>query len=364
MSRLPDYAEAQERALSCVEALSQVDAVALESAGGRVLVESVVADRDLPPFNRAMMDGYAIRAADFSPDKSWQVAHVIAAGSTPEVRVPPSQCVAIATGAALPRDVDTVIPHEQSDRGDHHGQPVKFTIKSTAAGNAVHLRGSDAKTGDELIAVGTRLGPQHLGIAAAVGLTKLHVATPPRTIILTSGDEVVPADTPTASLAGHHVRNSNAVMIAELVQRMGGDVLQSHHLPDDREVTILAVRDAVQQADLVITIGGVSAGDREGRLRLVIGLEPADELDRRAVEGIDVLVIVTHRKEIELALRVVQRPARDCRDELVLVSGDILVFVDEDPAKAGEQALALFVGFLKRQAGTFEQRHGLGNHGF
>lgn len=260
---LPDYSDALDLALQSASRLNRTETIALEHASDRVLAGSVLADRDLPPFNRAMMDGYAIHAADFTAGKSWPVAATVAAGSSPDVRVPSGSCVAIATGAALPTAVDTVIPHEQSDRGDHQGKPVHFTIQSITKGHAVHPRGADAKANQELIAIGTVLKAQHLGIAASVGAMMLTVAAKPRIIILTSGDEVAPPHTPLPSLTANHIRNSNQPMIRDFVQRMGGTVLDAIHLPDELNATVNAVDRAVKESDLVITIGGVSVGERD-----------------------------------------------------------------------------------------------------
>jgi molybdopterin molybdotransferase len=221
-----------------------------------VLAATLTSDRDLPPFNRAQMDGYALRAQDFGRVEAWPVVASIAAGQPADVAVPSGQCVAIATGAPLPADVDTVIQHELSDRAD----PVRFTVDSVETGHAVHPRGADAQTGDVLIAAGTVLGPHHLGIAATAGAQKLKVHARPRVVVLTSGDEVVPIN---ADLAPHQIRNSNGPMSQHLLTRMGAQVIDRHHLADDRDATIAALAQALEQADLVATIGGISAGTRD-----------------------------------------------------------------------------------------------------
>jgi len=260
---LPDYAEALQRALSAVNdaVISRTgqELVPLDRAGGRVLASAVVADRDMPPFNRAMMDGYALRAADYSRSRPFPVAGEVPAGVAPDVRVPPGACVKIATGAALPDACDTVIQHEASDRGN----PVTFTLDRVEAGQAVHPRSADAREGDVLVPAGTLLAPQHLGMAVATGATSLEVRRRPRAAVLTSGDEVRPADTPLAQLQPHQIRNSNSVMATDLLRGFGAEPVASHHLPDQRGTTIEAVRRAIETGDLVITIGGVSAGERD-----------------------------------------------------------------------------------------------------
>lgn len=253
---LPDYDEALQHALTVAAPLDDSESVPLHDAAGRVLREPIVADRDLPPFNRAQMDGYAVRAADITPGCALPVAATIAAGASPEVRVPAGSCVKIATGAAVPAGLDAVIPHELSDRGD----PVRFTVESVEPGDAIHLRGTDARRGSELITSGTRLVAHHLGIAAAVGAAQLQCARQPTAIVISSGDEVRDVSN---DVLPHQIRNSNGPMISELLRAIGGHPDAALRIPDDRDHTIRAIAAAIEQHDLVITIGGISAGERD-----------------------------------------------------------------------------------------------------
>lgn len=257
---LPDYADALTAALNAASPLAREEVVELAHASGRVLRSPVVADRALPPFNRAMMDGYALRAAEFGTIDAWPVVATVSAGTSADVHVPPGSCVAIATGAPLPEALDTVIQHEVSDRGDLEGKPVRFNIASVTVGASVHPRGSDAKQGSIVIPAGVVVQPHHLGIAASVGATRLTVAARPRIVILTSGDEVV---LPASDVLPHQIRNSNGPMLASLLERCGGSVIAHHHVPDELDATIRAVGHAMLAADLIITVGGVSAGERD-----------------------------------------------------------------------------------------------------
>jgi molybdopterin molybdotransferase len=261
VNRLPDYPAALSQALRVTDAraATPVETVNLAHSACRALAEPITADRDLPPFNRAMMDGYALRAAEFARDRAFRVVATIAAGAAANVRVPDGCCVKIATGAPLPDDCDSVIQHEASDRGD----PVRFTIELLAKGNAVHLRGADARKGDVLVPAGTVLAAHHMGIAAAVGATTVRLRAKPQAWVLTSGDEVVSSDAPAARLLPHQIRNSNGVMVCELLHRMGAEPAHSQHVQDERQPTIEAVRGALDQCDLLITVGGVSAGERD-----------------------------------------------------------------------------------------------------
>lgn len=256
-SPLPSYEEALAQLLAIVpSSTARTASTPLEACANRVLHEDIKADRDLPPFNRATMDGYALRAADYAKDKAFPVVGEIPAGASPNVQVPPGACVKIATGAAVPDSLDTVIQHEFSDRAN----PVTFTVDSIAPGHAVHPRGADAKQGDIVIARGTRLSAHHLGIAAAVGCSTLPVVQPPRVMILTSGDEVKPID---AALEPHQIRNSNGPMLSHLLTRFGAGEVQHEHLLDEKDATIDAVARAIVSFDLIISVGGISAGERD-----------------------------------------------------------------------------------------------------
>ncbi|MCH7544947.1 MAG: molybdopterin molybdotransferase MoeA [Planctomycetes bacterium] len=256
MTSLPDYRDALNQALAVVEPLPGTETIQLESCAGRVLAETITADRDLPPFNRAQMDGYALRASELGQLTEWPVITSIPAGNPGDVVVPPGQCVMIATGAPLPDDVDTVIQHELSDRGD----PVHFTIDKVEPGRAVHPRGVDAKTGDTLIEPPVVLAAHHLGIAASAGKASLQVAIRPRVTILSSGDEIVAVG---SDVLPHQIRNSNGLQTAELLRRFGADPSAIIHVHDELDETIDAVRTAIDSSDLIITIGGISAGVRD-----------------------------------------------------------------------------------------------------
>ncbi len=256
MKPLPDYPEALKRALEGVEPLGETETVDASAAVGRVLSRPVIADRPLPPIDRAQMDGYAVRSADLARGAALPVTGSIAAGQPAPTAVPAGKCVAIATGAPLPADLDAVIPHELSDRGN----PVRFTIETIEPGHAIHRRGADAGSGDLLVPAGTILGARHLGIAATSGGCRLDVARRPRANVLTSGDEIRPAD---QVVADHQVRNANAPMIRQMLAAIGADPIAHVHVFDDLEATVDSVGRALERCDLLITVGGISAGDRD-----------------------------------------------------------------------------------------------------
>ncbi|MBI1338443.1 MAG: molybdopterin molybdenumtransferase MoeA [Phycisphaera sp.] len=259
---LPGYDEALARVLARVERLSPAR-VGLNDALGCVLSADVVADRDQPPFDRSAMDGFALRSGDWEAGATWRIAGDIAAGAQPTgfTGELPKGCTArIATGAPLPDGADVVVPIEQSVV---EGDRVSFLVDSMPAWCNVHRRASDAKRGQLVMTRGTRLRPQQVGIGAAVGVCEAEVVPKPRVSLVTTGDEVVDPRTPTDQLKPSQIRNSNSPMVRALLAEMGIG-LQSHtHVPDEPEATLAACREALSHSHLVITVGGVSVGQRD-----------------------------------------------------------------------------------------------------
>lgn len=239
----------------------EAEATPLSGALGCVLAEPIVADRDQPPFNRSAMDGYAVRSGEVVSDKWYDVVAVIAAGGSPDGSIDLSAGVSsIATGAALPGAYDAVIPVEQSE--EQQGR-VRFSIDRVRPGAHIHPCAADARAGDVLIEAGARLGAQHIGIAAAAGCVQPVVVRRPGVSLITTGDEVRPPVTKTADLSPQQIRNSNGPMLDALLQSLNVERLDHAHVRDDAEATLSALREATEKSDLVLTVGGVSAGRRD-----------------------------------------------------------------------------------------------------
>jgi len=273
---LTTYDDALTRLLALIQPMT-AEIAALAEAGGRVLAEPIIADRDLPPFHRSAMDGYAVRLTDTQTGIDYPVTGTVAAGGHTE-GVDTSGVIRIATGAAVPEAgtlpgatvpgatlpgaaYDAVIPIEQAQPADD-GKTVRFT-DTVRPGFAVHPRGADARTGDTLISPGTRLKAHHLGIAASAGVMQIPVRRKPRVVVLSTGDELRPPSTPTAALAPQQIRNSNGPMLCALAQAAGAEVIRHDHLMDELDATVDGAQRALQDADLILTSGGVSVGDRD-----------------------------------------------------------------------------------------------------
>jgi molybdopterin molybdotransferase len=206
------------------------------------------------------MDGYAVHASEIHQGVSLEVVTRIAAGSSSSVATKPNQCVAIATGAPVPPQFDAVVQHELTDRGDLTGKKVTFHVDNVRVGNAIHKRGVDATEGASVIPARTILASHHIGIAATVGTTDCTVVQRPSVILLTSGDEVVgQQETP----EDHQIRNGNGPMLCSLFESFGCEVLRHVHVQDDPTSTNKAIDQALQDCELLVTVGGISAGERD-----------------------------------------------------------------------------------------------------
>ncbi len=261
---LPSYDEALIRLLDGVPPLGS-EVVELRAARGRVLAEDILADRDQPPFNRAAMDGFALRSSEYESGKAFTVVGLGPAGAPPsDFDARPGEIIRIATGAAVPETFDAVVQHELSAVVETRPRElVRLSADSVNPWRSIHRKGADASRGQVLLRSGARLTPQAIGLAAAVGQVKLCVARRPRVVLLTTGDEVLPPDTPGERMAPHQIRNSNGPMLGALLEACGAELLRHEHLPDELPPTRDAAQRALGDAHVVLTVGGVSAGQRD-----------------------------------------------------------------------------------------------------
>lgn len=270
MVELPTYDNALDSTLTTVTPLG-VEAIDWADATGRVLFEDVMADRDQPPFDRSAMDGFALRSEAWGAGKTFRVVGSVPAGGVlPDgLKIDPQRdVVRIATGAAVPTfsgGFDAVVQIEKAvvSQGDGGEASVVFEVDAVKPWMNIHRRGADAAAGATVIKAGTQLLPHHMGIAAAVGAAKVQIARRPRVVVLSSGDEVRPTGTLTEQLQPQQIRDSNGPMLVALLGAMGCEVLRHDHVLDEAEAVAEACGRAATDADLVITAGGVSVGQRD-----------------------------------------------------------------------------------------------------
>ncbi len=218
----------------------------------RVLAEDVVSDVDMPPFDKAAMDGYACRREDLG--RELEVLEVLAAGDIPGHQIGPGQCTKIMTGAMVPEGADTVIMVEQTTQST--AGRIRFTDEKTVSNIA--KKAEDVKTGDVVWQKGMHILPQHIAIFSAVGYVKPLVAKQPRVAILSTGDELVEPET---SPGPGKIRNSNGFQLVAQVKAAHCIPNYMGIVPDSEEATDQAIGKALAENDVVILTGGVSAGE-------------------------------------------------------------------------------------------------------
>ena len=226
----------------------------LESAG-LVLAEPLDADRNFPPFPRAMRDGYAVRAADMArlPATLDVIGEIKAGAATTAIPVlQPGQVVAIMTGAPAPPGADAVVMVEHTAR---QGDRVQV-VKGVAAGDNIVPVGSEAKRGERLLSPGLRLDYGGIAVAASIGRTHLLVYRKPQVAVLATGDEIVDID---LQPAANQIRNSNSYSLAAQVQAAGGEPILLPIAPDEPARLHQLIADGLE-ADLLLLAGGVSMG--------------------------------------------------------------------------------------------------------
>lgn len=238
-----------------LDGVSPLDAemVATAQAAGRVLAEAVVAQLDVPPADNSAMDGYALRVADAG--RVLPVSQRIAAGNPPQP-LQPGSCARIFTGGEIPPGADCVVMQENAEVRD---EGVVFPTNVPLGGN-IRRRGRDVCAGDVLLNPGVRLEAAALGHLAGQGITEVMVRRRPRVALLSTGDEIVDPGQP---LAPGQIYNSNRPMLRRLLERFGADVFMVATVPDDFDVTCQTLRQIAEQADVVVSTGGVSVGEED-----------------------------------------------------------------------------------------------------
>jgi molybdopterin molybdotransferase len=228
--------------------------VPLTEALGRVLDENIQADRPFPPFNRVTMDGIAISFNTFSTGtRDFPIEKVQAAGDEPYWLLNEGYCVEVMTGAILPEQTDVVIRVEDITISEGMA---KVNIHQVERFQNIHLCGSDKPAGTVLLKKGVLLGPVELSVAASVGKSTLKVLQYPKTVIVSTGDELVPVSEIPAS---HQIRISNSYAIFSFLKKWGIPA-EMIHLPDNEEHVQHKIKELLDQFELIILSGGVSAG--------------------------------------------------------------------------------------------------------
>ena len=241
-----------------VSGVVEAEHVALDSAVGRVLAEDVAATQNVPPYRNSAVDGYAIFHDDLATDEptTLRVMGRVAAGHPLDGDAKRGHAVRIFTGAPMPTGPDTVMMQEDC-RDDGATVLLQPGIKK---GANVRSAGEDVAIGDVVLKKGRRLSPQEIGILAAQGATLIPVCRPLRVALLSTGDEVVEPGTP---LPMGKLYDSNRVMLKAIFSEMGFDLFDLGIIPDNQPVIENALKEAAENADAIVTSGGMSTGEED-----------------------------------------------------------------------------------------------------
>ncbi|ELZ19545.1 molybdopterin biosynthesis protein MoeA/LysR substrate binding-domain-containing protein [Haloterrigena salina JCM 13891] len=253
-----------EEARAAIDSLSLeggLERVSLEDARGRVLAARLDAELDVPGFDRASLDGYALRARDtFGADEAdparLEVVGEVHAGEEPDVAVEEGQAVEISTGAVMPDGADAMVPVERTDI-DGEGDDV-LVRTSVAPGDNVMFAGADVAAGERALGPGTQVTPRDIGLLSALGIDEIPVRAPPTVGIVSTGDELVRPGEDVASSRGE-IYDVNSYTIAAGVEDAGGEAVLYPHAGDEQDEMERILREAAEECDLVLSSGSTSA---------------------------------------------------------------------------------------------------------
>ncbi len=247
-----------ERVLARVAPLPDFPQPLMEALG-LAAAEDVVAPNPLPGFDNSAMDGYAVAHEDVVTAGEHTPVHLpvvgeIGAGQATLLAMSPGTAVKIMTGAPVPRGCTAVVPYEWTDRGVAQVQ----ITRAPEEGQHVRPAGEDVGVGDLVVSRGTVLGPRHVGVLAAVGRASVRVRPRPRVVVISTGTELREVGTP---LGHDSVYDANSHLLAAAAREAGAIAYRVGIVPDEPRAFTQALEDQLVRADLVVTSGGVSAGD-------------------------------------------------------------------------------------------------------
>lgn len=232
----------------------------LEACAGQILRQPVRADRSFPPFDRSMMDGYALRAAEIDANGRFEITQQTPAGCAQRPLDPaPQSCAEIMTGAPVPHHADCVVPYEATERLNET-QMRLLDPGAHRPGDCIHPRGSDLAQDAIILRAGIRLGGRELAVAASCGCAELDVAEVPRIAIVSTGDELVEVS---SQPEPHQIRRSNDIAIQTALARVHLPAHSRAHLPDDPTASAAQLEKLIADNRVLIISGGISMGKKD-----------------------------------------------------------------------------------------------------
>ena len=234
--------------------------IRLEQSLGRVLAEDIFADRDYPPFNRASMDGYAIRFIDFENGvKKFKCMQTVFAGQICHYTLQTGECFKIMTGASVPESADAVIRIEDT-KPVEFANSVCFNVTGVRKFQNIALKGQDSLANTLVLPKGTRITPQVIGTLTSFGKGKILLEKLPRVTIISTGDEIVGVDEPISDVT---IRNSNQYVLRAMLLAFRIEKIKLKCSKDNKTQLREKLKKAVSESDILLMSGGVSAGDAD-----------------------------------------------------------------------------------------------------
>ena len=307
----------------------KTEQVPLDKAFGRVLAEDICAREYVPDFDRSTVDGYAVRASDtFGCSESLPAlltrAGEVLMGQKPSVSVNAGSCAAIPTGGALPEGADSVVMVEYTE---DYGDGTIGILKSAVPGNNLIFRGDDVYPGKQVIAAGKRLGAGDIGALAAMGITEVSAACRLKAGIISTGDELVAADTVPGP---GQIRDVNSNMLSAILEGAGAEPVCFGIIKDKDELLRDCLKKAVKECDIVLISGGSSVGEKDAAVRVIaseggilfhgIAMKPGKPTILGKVNGKPVFGLPGHPAAAYFTARIFVREA------LAALSGELLDF--------------------------------------
>jgi putative molybdopterin biosynthesis protein len=302
-----DRDEAERRFRAAVDLAPRgIESIALSDALGRVLAADVTSPVDVPSFDRANVDGYAVIAEDTfgaseeAPRRMHLAGEVIHTGIVPKTTVRSGEAVAIATGGMMPRGADAVVMVEHTDVADVVAERELRVSRAVTAGSGVSFAGTDITAGETVLRRGTILTSRDTGVLAAIGVASVDVWRRPVVAILSTGDEIIPPGQP---MQPARVYDSNAQVLADAVRELGCEPRRLGIVVDDIEQLRANVHEALAAADAVLLSGGTSKGAGDVSYRVVaeltdpgivahgVALKPGKPICLAATDGKPVVVL-------------------------------------------------------------------------
>lgn len=222
----------------------------IRDAAGFILASDIRSLLDIPPFDKAAMDGFAVPEPEST---RYRIIETVRAGEMPALALEPGTCTRIMTGAPVPLNTNRVIPveHTSEDAG-------MMTVTKSSRDRHIMRRGEDLRTGDTVAVRGTRLDALHLAVLISSGIDAVDVVQKPRVSVFSTGDELVHSMT---EWRPGKIFDSNGPMMTHLIRDAGADIVRTGHLPDDMDGTTAGIESAKADSDIIVFSGGVSAGD-------------------------------------------------------------------------------------------------------